>query len=122
MSAWPKNPILYEINTRVWLAELSRKHGRPIRLDTVPQEEIERLKEYHLDALWLMGVWSPSPAGRRIAREHPDLQPEFHQALDDLEDEVRSLNDVKPRVRRLEWIVVGIILIILVILIRVYGV
>ena len=28
MTAWPKYPMIYEINTWVWLRELSRKYGR----------------------------------------------------------------------------------------------
>ena len=29
-------PSLYQINTRVWLTELSRKLGRPATLDDIP--------------------------------------------------------------------------------------
>ena len=40
---WPRQPVLYEINTWVWLDELSRAAGRRLSLATVPGEEIERL-------------------------------------------------------------------------------
>ena len=30
MKTWPKHPVIYEINTWVWLSELERKHGRPV--------------------------------------------------------------------------------------------
>jgi len=39
MNPWPKHPIIYEINTWVWLQELSGKYGRPVTLATVPTEE-----------------------------------------------------------------------------------
>jgi hypothetical protein len=39
MAPWPKHPLLYEINTWVWLHELSEKAGRPLTLGTVPAAE-----------------------------------------------------------------------------------
>ena len=41
MKTWPKNPVIYEINTWVWLSELSLKYHRPVDLGTVPPEEWE---------------------------------------------------------------------------------
>ena len=35
--------LLYEINTRVWVRELSARAGKRLTLDTVPPEEIERI-------------------------------------------------------------------------------
>jgi hypothetical protein len=32
MKTWPKHPVIYEINTRVWLGELSRTYKRPVNL------------------------------------------------------------------------------------------
>jgi hypothetical protein len=85
-NAWRRFPTVYEINTRVWLAELSRRSGEPIVLGTVPEDEIDRLAVYGFDAVWLMGVWAPSPASRRLARQHSDLAPELRAALPDLRD------------------------------------
>jgi len=36
MKAVPAQPALYQINTRVWLTELSRGLGRPATLDDIP--------------------------------------------------------------------------------------
>jgi hypothetical protein len=53
--------ILYEINTAVWLG------GQ--RLDEVSFEDLP-----DVDAVWLMGVWQRSPAGREIAlATYPEL-------------------------------------------------
>lgn len=89
---WQRNPLLYEINTWTWLHALSEKYGQPIRLGNVPVAELDTLASWNLDAVWLMGVWERSPAGRRIALEHPGLQAEYHRALPDykLEDIVGS--------------------------------
>ena len=81
MDSWPKYPTVYEINTWVWLSELSRAHGRPLTLGDVPRAELERLAGYGFDALWLMGVWERSPGARRISRTHPALLEEYRHTL-----------------------------------------
>lgn len=81
MTSWPNFPTVYEINTWVWLDELSRAAAEPLTLADVPQAELERIGGYGLDGVWLMGVWQRSVAGRKVAREHPDLQPGYQQAL-----------------------------------------
>src|SRR5688572_12462396 len=83
MSAWPAEPTIYEINTWVWLHELGRQEGRPVTLGSVPQAELERLAGYRFDALWLMGVWQRSPAGRTVARAHAGQIAEYRAALPD---------------------------------------
>jgi len=75
--------MLYEINTRVWLAELSARFGRRITLDTIPAEEIERIVGLGFDGLWLMGFWTTGPAPIAVARTHPDLQKSYREALPD---------------------------------------
>jgi len=61
------NPELYEINTAAWLFELSRKAGKTVYLGDVPSEEWDRLKSRGMDFVWLMGVWSRSPSGRKVS-------------------------------------------------------
>jgi len=68
MPVLPKEPLIYEINTWVWLAELSRRHKSPITLANVPAEEWETIASFGFEAVWLMGVWQRSPAGARLAR------------------------------------------------------
>ena len=36
-------PSLYQINTRVWLTELSRELGKRATLDDIPDAELDRL-------------------------------------------------------------------------------
>ena len=43
MTGQPRYPSLYQINTRVWLTELSRALGRPATLDDMPDAELDRL-------------------------------------------------------------------------------
>ena len=92
MSSWARYPTLYEINTWVWLAELSAKAGKPVHLDSVPSAEWDAIAALGFDAVWLMGVWERSPAGIAIANRNPGLLEDFRRALPDFrpEDNVGS--------------------------------
>ncbi len=83
MNPLPRRPVIFEINTWVWLNELSRKHGTAFTLATVPDERWEELSDLKIDAVWLMGVWERSPAGIRIAMGNEDLMASFRKALPD---------------------------------------
>jgi hypothetical protein len=50
-------PSLYQINTRVWLTELSRALRRPATLDDIPDAELDRVAEMGFDWIWLLSVW-----------------------------------------------------------------
>ncbi len=39
MKHWSKHPLIYEINTRVWVDEIGRRAKRPPTLSAVPDEE-----------------------------------------------------------------------------------
>jgi glycosidase len=92
VSPWPGNPSVYEINTWVWLSELTGKNGRPIELGSVPASEWDALAAFGFDAVWLMGVWERSPAGISIANRNEGLLADFRRALPDFraEDNVGS--------------------------------
>ncbi len=78
---------LFEINTRLWLKVLSAKYDKIITLANVPSWEINYLYGLGFDAVWLMGVWSPSKAGREVALRHEGLRGEFLNVLPDLHPE-----------------------------------
>ena len=67
MKTWPRHPVIYEINTWVWLAELGQKTQKPVTLATVPPEEWDQIASLGFDAVWFMGVWERSPAGIEIS-------------------------------------------------------
>src|SRR5512147_2913793 len=86
MSGWPKHPIIYEINTWVWLHELGRGKKRQVTLASVPKKEWDAIAALKVDAVWLMGVWERSPAGRAIAMGNQGLLADFRRALPDFAD------------------------------------
>ena len=66
-AGWNSNPIIYEINTWVWLNQLSREHNRPVTLATVPEPALDDLAAWRFDAVWLMGIWHRGRATRLSA-------------------------------------------------------
>ncbi len=70
-------PVIYEINTWVWLGELSRKYGRSVDLATVPEQEWDAIATHGFDAVWFMGVWERSPAGIEISMRNQVLLEDF---------------------------------------------
>ena len=66
---WMPRLVLMAKSTLVWLDQLSRRYGRPIRtLDQVPDEELDTLARWGFTGLWLIGIWERSPASRTIKR------------------------------------------------------
>jgi glycosidase len=87
MVSSPPYPSLYQINSRVWLTELSRQLGKPATLDDIPDAELDRLAELGFDWLWFLSVWQTGPAAQRISRANPEWRKDFGQTLPDLREE-----------------------------------
>ena len=87
MSGWPEQPVIYEVNTAVWLGGLSRSAGRRLTLADVAAADWDAVTPAGVDAVWLMGVWERSPAGLALAKANAGLRASFREALPDLRDE-----------------------------------
>jgi hypothetical protein len=86
MAKWPNKPFVYQINTVVWLSTLTQRYGRPITLADVPDEVLDEIASLGIDAVWFMGIWYRSPAGRASALNYIH---EYRPVLPDLtEDDV----------------------------------
>ena len=83
MCAFRRQPFIYEINTWIWLAELSRRLQRPVDLGSVPATVWDSFEVYGFDAIWFMGVWERSAAGIAIANKNAGLTEEFRRTLPD---------------------------------------
>ena len=82
----PLYPSLYQINTRVWLTELGRKHKSQATLNDIPDAELDRLAGMGFDWVWFLSVWQTGQAGQRISRTNPEWRKEFQETLPDLKD------------------------------------
>jgi glycosidase len=78
---------LYQINTRVWLTELSHALGKRATLNDVPEAELDRLAAMGFDWIWLLSVWQTGQAGQRVSRENEPWRREFKETLPDLREE-----------------------------------
>jgi glycosidase len=80
----PARPSLYQINTRVYLTEMSRARGRRATLDDIPDAELDSLHGKGFDWIWLLSVWQTGPAAQAISRANPEWRREFAETLPDL--------------------------------------
>ncbi len=76
-----KHPLLYEINTRCWLRELSDRQQKPVTLANIPEEELEGWLRLGFTHIWLMGVWTTGARAREIALNVPDLRCAYDEVL-----------------------------------------
>jgi hypothetical protein len=83
MTVAPVKPILYEINTAVWLNGLSAQFGRLVTLADVPEDVLDALARPGITMIWLMGVWERSDYSRQHALKYKH---EYLGALPDLMD------------------------------------
>jgi glycosidase len=64
---WMPHLVMMAKNTYVWLDQLSKRYRQPVmRLDHIPDEELDRLAEWGFTGLWLIGLWERSRASARI--------------------------------------------------------
>jgi hypothetical protein len=83
----PRYPSLHQINTRVWLTDLSRGLGRKATLDDIPDADLDRVAGMGFDWVWLLSVWQTGPVAQRISRANPGWRHEFQETLPDLQDD-----------------------------------
>lgn len=76
-----EHPLLYEINTRCWLRELTQRHKRTVTLAEVPEEEFAAWQRLGFTHIWLMGVWTTGDRAREIALNEPGLRRDYDAVL-----------------------------------------
>jgi len=66
---WMSKVVMIAKNVYVWMDQLSKQYQRNIlRLNDIPDEELDKLAEYGFTALWLIGLWERSKASKEIKR------------------------------------------------------
>ena len=83
----PKYPSLYQINTRVWMTDLSEEIGRPATLDDIPESELIRIAGLGFDWVWFLSVWQTGEKGQKVSLENAEWRREFEKTLPDLKEE-----------------------------------
>ncbi len=78
---------LLQVNTRVFLTELSGYLGRTATLDDIPDGDLDRFAALGFDWVWMLSVWQTGAASQHVSRSHGDWRREFEHTLPDLRDE-----------------------------------
>ena len=76
-------PTIYEINTPIFLREVSERVGREVTFADIPDSEWDAIAYPGIDTIWFMGVWKRSLLARQMAKNEAWLK----QALPDATDE-----------------------------------
>ncbi len=82
---WMPKVVLMAKTVLVWLFQLSKRYNREItRLDQIPDEELDRLRDQGFTGLWLIGLWERSYASRRIKQinGNPEAAASAYSLLD----------------------------------------
>jgi hypothetical protein len=82
-----QRPLLFQVNTRVFLEERGQALRRPATLDDVPDEFIDWVAAHGFAWVWFLGVWTTGPAARAVSRSREDWRAAFRTALPDLRDD-----------------------------------
>jgi hypothetical protein len=72
---------LYQINTRVWLEELSQELGRHAGLADIPDAKFDQWSAQGFDLVWFLGVWKTGAAGRKLSITNPNWHPDYQKTL-----------------------------------------
>jgi len=75
------HPVLYEVNARVLIRELSDSSKDPVTLGTIPNALLDEWASLGIHAVWMMGVWSSGPEGIAIARSDESLRSVYASVL-----------------------------------------
>ena len=80
------HPLLYQVNTRVFLQERSVALRRPATLDDIPDAFLDDVAGKGFAWVWFLGVWQTGRVGREISRSDPKLVEECRRDLPDLRE------------------------------------
>ncbi len=80
-------PLLYQVNTRVWLTELSANLDHHATLDDIPESLLDHFAEKGFEWIWMLSVWTTGETGQQISRRHPGWLEEYRDTLPDLKEE-----------------------------------
>jgi len=79
-------PLLYQLNTRVRLSELSARLGREATLDDLTDAELNQLAAAGFEIVWMLGIWQTGPEGRAVSLSHPEWREAFIRTLPGFRD------------------------------------
>ncbi len=89
MASSARYPSLFQVNTRVRLAEIGATLGRAATLDDITDAELDALapsRDGGFDLVWFLGVWQTGEAARRVSATNAKWREEFRRVLPDFRE------------------------------------
>ena len=83
----PIYPVLYQVNTRVWMQLLSKQLNRSATLDDISNTALDEIASLGFDWVYFLGAWQMGDAGRAVSLRNPKWLEEYRQLLIDLSNE-----------------------------------
>jgi glycosidase len=80
-----RHPLLYQLNTRVFLTHLSNRLRRKATLADIPESFLNELVDKGVHILWLLSVWTTGPRSEKESRSNPQWIRQFELMLEDLQ-------------------------------------
>lgn len=84
---YKKNPLLLQLNTRVYLTRLSQETGRKATLDDIPDAFLDEMKAKGFDWIYMLSIWQTGETGRKISLHHKAWRQDYQETLPDLQDD-----------------------------------
>jgi len=82
-----QHPLLYQLNTRIYLRERSAALGRPATFADIPDTLLDQLKTLGYEWLYLLGIWQTGSAAPKLSRSDPNVRAGCQESLPDFKDE-----------------------------------
>lgn len=80
-------PSLYQINTRIWLNQISQKIGRKASLNDISDLELDKLADLGFDWVYFLSIWQIGEVGRKISRSNPQWLDEYRETFPEFQSE-----------------------------------
>jgi glycosidase len=82
-------PSLYQINTRIWLHQLSQELNlsRKATLDDIPDFALDQLADLGFDWVYFLSLWQTGEEGRKRSLSHPEWIKEYQETFPDYQAE-----------------------------------
>lgn len=83
----PLYPSLYQVNTRVWLQQLTKQLNRPATLNDLPDAALDEWVQAGFDWIYCLGVWQTGTIAPNVSRQNPEWLAAYQRSLADLTHE-----------------------------------
>lgn len=83
MRCMQSDSLIFELNALVWLGNLSKRYGRRVTFDTIPEEAVDDIADQGYTHVWPMGVWERSTRGLQICTSSKQFHRDMKRVLPD---------------------------------------